>query len=401
MKLTVTGITKEQEGINSQDLVDMKTFSGKNAGICYGSHGYFGTAVVDPEKALNRFGAVVPTGHHSISDHANVTMLFEGVPKIIAMILNSLQVYATSEKSGRYTEMKGSSVIEQKLYDKWVKIFEGVISKVDSKADDKLVYKLAMENARYLLSVFTPTTMSYTASIRQWNYIIDWCERYCKELIEFGEYNSKFDRQLYGEIQKLGLSLKEQIYISELRDTKNRHFNFLAMQTNDIMREINEDKFSEQYTTVYDASFVQLAQAQRHRTIDYKMVFEGTPKDFFIPYVIMGTSLAEEWLEDMRKVAEIEVPQGTLVKVIEQGTIDDFFLKCQERLCGRAQIEVMIQTAETLRKMGEQGTFTTPVKQELDRYIKDGNVRPKCKLIKGGCKEPCRFGPNGALTRLV
>ena len=401
MKLTVTAITKEQEGITKPDLIDMETFSGKNAGICYGSHGYFGTAVTDPEKALKRFETVGATGHHSVADHANVTILFEGIPKIVAMILNSNTVYATSEKSGRYTEMTGSSGIEKELYNKWVYIFTKEITDLDIGMDTKHINKLAMENARYLLSVFTPTTMSHTKNIKDWNYLIDWCEKYCEVLIQDGKYNSKFDRELYGDIHRLGEALKELLYVGELRDTKDRHLNFLALQTNDIFRDIEEEVFSEQYTAVYKASFVHLAQAQRHRTIDYRMVFDGLATEFFVPYVIKGTTLEEEWLNDISKVSNYTVPQGTLVKVIEQGTIDNFFLKCTERLCGRAQLEIATQTEYTLLKMEQHGKFTEPVRKELERYIKDGKVNTKCRIIKGGCKEPCIFGPAGALNRLV
>ena len=401
MKLTVTAITKEQEGITKPDLIDMETFSGKNAGICYGSHGYFGTAVTDPEKALKRFETVGATGHHSVADHANVTILFEGIPKIVAMILNSNRVYATSEKSGRYTEMEGSSEIEKELYNKWVDIFTKEITDLDMGMGTKHINKLAMENARYLLSVFTPTTMSHTKNIKDWNYLIDWCEKYCEVLIQDGKYNSKFDRELYGDIHRLGEALKELLYVGELRDTKDRHLNFLALQTNDIFRDIEEEVFREQYTAVYKASFVHLAQAQRHRTIDYRMVFDGIATEFFVPYVIKGTTLEEEWLNDISKVSNYTVPQGTLVKVIEQGTIDNFFLKCTERLCGRAQLEIATQTEYTLLKMEQHGKFTEPVRKELERYIKDGKVNTKCRIIKGGCKEPCIFGPSGALNRLV
>ena len=401
MKLTVTAITKEQEGISQQDLEDMATFSGKNAGICYGSHGYFGTAVTDPEKALKRFRVVGATGHHSVSDHANITVLFEGIPKILAMILNSTRAYATSEKSGRYTEMTGNSDLEKELYNKWVGIFTEEITDLDIGMDAKHINKLAMENARYLLSVFTPTTMSHTKNLKDWNYFIDWCENYCKVLIQDGKYNSRFDRRLYGEIEKLGKCLKELLYVKELRDTKNRHFNFLALQTNDIFRDIEEETFSEQYTAVYNASFVHLAQAQRHRTLDYRMVFDGVATDFFVPSVIQGTPLEKEWLEDMSLVSNYSVPQGTLVKVIEQGTIDNFFIKCQERLCGRAQLEIATQTEYTLIKMEQYGKFTEPVKRELEKYVKGGKVSTKCMLIKGGCKEPCIFGPAGALNRVI
>ena len=43
-------------------------------------------------------------------------------------------------------------------------------------------------------------------------------------------------------------------------------------------------------------------------------------------------------------------PQGELVRISEKGKYDDFVLKCKERLCSAAQLEIMMQTKETLLK---------------------------------------------------
>lgn len=119
MKATVIGLTKEVNSMSKIDLEDEKVFSGKNAGICYQKDGYFNMSVSDPVKAGKRFQRVAGTSHHSISDHAKVEVLFENCSKMLAILLNSLQDYATSEKSGRYTVMTGNSEKETKLYDKW------------------------------------------------------------------------------------------------------------------------------------------------------------------------------------------------------------------------------------------------------------------------------------------
>ena len=51
--------------------------------------------------------------------------------------------------------------------------------------------------------------------------------------------------------------------------------------------------------------------------------------------------------------------------------------------------------------MEQHDKFTEPVRKELERYVKDGKVNTKCRIIKGGCKEHCTFGPNGALGRII
>ena len=59
--------------------------------------------------------------------------------------------------------------------------------------------------------------------------------------------------------------------------------------------------------------------------------------------------LIEEWGRDITSVAHL-YPQGMLVSIRERGTYENFILKCKERLCGCAQLEIALQTKETLNK---------------------------------------------------
>lgn len=242
MKMTVIGFTRESRGISPQELDSLKIHCGKNAGISQLRNQYFDSAVSDPEKAAKRFIATTKMKHLSIADHAQVEVLFEDASRFMAMLLNSLQYYATTEKSGRYTEMRGNSPEQCVLYDKWNAIFKkrilevypdyndafikkqlttkGLIAnfnivngRVYEKPDDGVpfdktrpctwgndvtdlgdiaktmseimenprlpVNTRSQENARYILSIFTKsTTFGYTTSLSQWNYIYDWCRKY-------------------------------------------------------------------------------------------------------------------------------------------------------------------------------------------------------------------------------
>lgn len=414
MKLTIIAATQEifhngEEMKNSSKTLQQKSieFGGKQAGICYMGESYFDSAVTDTLKAVKRFHTTIGNDHHSIIDHCKVTILFEGISKMLAMVLNSLQDYCTSEKSGRYTIMTSNNPIEKELYEKWSTILVSRIKTLEPSIDDKLATKLAQENARYFLSVFTrSTTMSYTTSYRQWNYIIDWCKNYIEthQPID-GEERTFFENELYSDISELYSSLMNisDLYIPELRDPNNRHFSFLARQVDDIMGYSNSEYFGDVYKTIYSGSFVQLAQAQRHRTLKYFMQFNGIATKFYVPTMLWGTAnLSDEWLNDMLKVAD-RIPQGTLVDIVEMGYIGDFFLKCRERLCGRAQHEIMHQICETLTRMLLEGEFSTAVQNELLKYIgiteEIQNISPKC-VLRYGCKEPCMHGAKNALSRL-
>ena len=107
MKTTVIGVMRthlDDKFISVKNenmpeiLEDLKRFSGAEAGICYMSKPYFDSYVSDSVKAAKRFVTVSGTGHHSIAGHAQVAVLFEDMPKILAMYLNNLNDYETSEK---------------------------------------------------------------------------------------------------------------------------------------------------------------------------------------------------------------------------------------------------------------------------------------------------------------
>ena len=74
---------------------------------------------------------------------------------------------------------------EKRLYNKWFAIFCEAIRGIYPSIDDKVVAKLAQENARYFISVFTPaTTMEYTVDFRQGNYLIQFMVRLPLQLLE-------------------------------------------------------------------------------------------------------------------------------------------------------------------------------------------------------------------------
>ena len=206
---------------NENMMKDMFTFGGKAAGICYMPDDYLESSIQDEVKATKRAEFNTQNGHHSVFDHGHISMLI-CTTKMCAMILNSLGVYATSEKSARYTVMKPETDLELQMYNKWTDKFQKEILEKYPNTDDTIlntrlckklgienkkivkdnkicvsldnikhmknseellnVYdeleklkcsdtlpsrKLAMENARYMISVFTPTTMMYTISYRQ------------------------------------------------------------------------------------------------------------------------------------------------------------------------------------------------------------------------------------------
>lgn len=381
MDIKVIASTKVGYVLPKEEAAD---FSGKSAGICY-LPDTVETLFAEPkEKTDRRANMNIKSGHHSVFGHPTYNLCLEGIPKILAMILNNEKMYNTSEKSARYTHME-PSVQEKELYEKWIEIYKEKIAEKYPEFDEKRVLKLAQENARYLISVFTPATiMEYTTNFCQLNYIINWAKDYIDKT-EDNAFSVKLKETLKEFIQAIP-DLEVEGLDSRVKD---RSFSLFAKRNN------RKEEFGENYCINYLASFAELAQAQRHRTLSYEMTLLDTPK-YYIPPIIRGTELEQQWLEDISSLAEY-FPQGMLVQVNERGTIENFVLKCMERLCGAAQLEIMQQTEETMKK------YLDAVKNEpeLYNYLLPYSKGARCTFPGWKCTAPCIFGGRNAMTRTI
>ena len=408
IKVTLQAQT-EQVGERNSMLVDQVAFAGLNAGVCYMKDN-FDTLKAQPfETKFKRGNSTIQREHHSVVGHITMSVVIEGIPKICAMLLNNLGEYNTSEKSARYTLMDNLSEKESALYKKWYNKFVEIIcekyncispalpnakelyAEKKCKLSPLQVDKLAMENARYMISVFTPTTMTYTTSLRQFNYIIDWCRK-----LHAAECNTgnTFFVKLANYMDELADQLRGIMYIEGLRDTKNRSFNLI----NKYEPAFDEIKpfFGKCYQTTYKGTFAQLAQAQRHRTLDHVMYFDGNAKEFYVPPILEEhDDLVQEWLDDAASVADI-VPQCTLVKIFETGTAENFILKAKERECGCAQLEIQEQTILTHTLYENSEHLTNELRGLFSMY----GAKVRCGFKDYKCTSPCTWGIK-APSRLI
>ena len=380
MKINIIASTKVGYELPKEEAVN---FSGKSAGICY-LPDTLDVLFNEPiEKTEKRASMNILSGHHSVFGHATYNLSLEGIPKILAMILNNEKVYNTSEKSARYTVMQTSDE-EQELYDKWIEIYKKRITEEYPNFDEKRVKKLAQENARYLISVFTPATvMEYSTNFCQLNYIINFAKDYIDN-----EPDTKFSVKLK-EVFKEFIAALPDLEVEGLNARfKNRKFSFFATRE-------RKEEFGENYCTNYKATFAELAQAQRHRTLAYEMSFSDT-NEFFVPDIIKGTEYEEEWLKDITSL-EDNFPQGLLININERGTIENFVLKCQERLCGAAQLEIAKQTKATMDRYLEE----VKDNKDLYNYLLPYSNGARCTFPGFKCTAPCIFGPKLAMDRKI
>lgn len=384
MKIECLAVTHEDSVINDDELY---IFGGKVAGICYMKEDYFETKFSNNTTAKKRAGFVANSGHHSVFEHGFITLKLSGIPKILAMLLNSTEYYTTSEKSARYTFMKPETEIENSMYTKWTEKFGELIFMKYPNIDNKLVEKLAIENARYMLSVYTPTTMAWTVSFRQLAYIIRWVD-----LLVDNTEDEKL-KQASLEFSKL---IKDITDCDKLIiENKNREFEFFRNKS-----EINNvEFFGDVYQTTYFGTYAQLAQAQRHRTLHYEI--ERGDYGYYVPEIIKVFDLTDEWLSDIGQLEDL-VPQGKLVKILEQGRAIKFFDKAKERLCGRAQLEIALQTKDTLQKfIDNKENLSNSSLNSLNNIIGKNEVVTKCSMNGFKCQEICRWGAKFGLDRLI
>ena len=382
MKIKILASTKIGYELTKKEALN---FSGKSAGICYLPDSMETLFDEAEEKTNKRTERTLKSGHHSVFGHINYNLSLEQVPKILAIILNNEKMYNTSEKSARYTKMEPNQ-FEKALYEKWIEKYEKIISEKYPSFDEKKVQKLAQENARYLISIFTPATiMEYTTNFGQLNYIMHFCENYIKDESKC----TKFDNKLK-EVFKEFLAQVPDLKVEGLdADLKKREFSLFAKRQ-------RKEEFGENYSVNYLASFAQLAQAQRHRTLSYEISFLDKPK-YYVPKIIKDTKFENEWLEDIESLEEY-FPQGMMVNVNERGTVENFVLKCTERLCGAAQLEIMNQTREIMNKYLEA---TKDNNEAVYNYLLKFSKGARCTFPGFKCTSPCIFGGKNAFTRVI
>lgn len=357
---------------------------GELAGICYMS-GTLKDVISKPEsKTLRRAEMVKENRHHSVFDHEYITLYLQDVPKMFAMLLNNEKAYTTSEKSARYTKMAVKG-IELDLFVKWKEIFVKLIKDKYGDVpyfDSKRVEKLAQENARYFMSVYTNTSLAYTTSFRQLNYLYTW-------LKDIDKHPSPLIRKLKTTADCFCNFLeKEHLVDHKIADLADeRGFSLIAKKD-------RVEYFGDVYSTKYLGSFAELAQAQRHRTLNYEMR-ELDKKSYYIPRIIQNDDfLKSKWIEDMVKVEDL-TPQGQLVQIYERGTPENFILKMKERLCTCAQLEINDQTKETLKKY-IANTTDLDIKSTLEKYNKGARCTSGFK-----CNTPCGFKEGITLEREI
>lgn len=297
------------------------------------------------------------------------------------MILNNEKQYTADERSLRYTEVEPNGYITERetaLYNKWLNILEKVIKDkmgefyIKTSKSEKLansaIHKLAQENARYMVSVFMPTTITYTVPWIQINKIMTYMQNiisspeneleklmvpYFKEfinnLIELdvaitkkGVYDLVYSNE---ELKQRALKSHPEIETykgnDELLYKNNKDVNLsLFANRNEFTGIKDSNEFGHNISFNNKESWACLAQEQRHRTINCEMLVPDKFEAFIPPIIKDNESLKAMWLQDIKSVQNV-YPQGQLLLVNRCMTVKNCLkYVAQERCCDRAQLEI-------------------------------------------------------------
>lgn len=372
-------------------------FCGKIAGVCYDKEG-FSSLVNEPiEKTEKRIANTINNGHHSVYDHVMLNFNIKNIPKILSMVINNEKQYTTSEKSGRYTKVVGNknSVItdlEEELYNKWFEILKQKIEEEYGTVFSKFKIKtLAQENARSFVTVFMPTEMIYSTTLRQINYIASWMNDY---IVKAKTNNIDFEIKLASSMEDFCNELR-RLNVLEDGLMKNEKDRSLSLFGTNLANK--KEIFTDLYATTYKGSYAQYAQAQRHRTINYQLERLDKEEYYIPPIIVDDKELVNEWLNDCEKVKDL-YPIGQLVLIRETGTYEDFILKCKERLCSAAQLEIMLQTKKTLQKYK---TATKDIDALIYNNIANYTKGARCTFKDFKCNMDCKFKEGKNLNRKI
>lgn len=425
-------LSKEQYYIQDgkfNQLEALKT-AGLKAAVCFkqGDITPWNVRVESEETLIRRGIDTILSDHVTPSQQIPVSLEIYGIPKIVCMYLNNLGMQAADERSLRYTEIKGSEFLKEyitdteiKIYAKWLNILQEVLWKDykdfflktnnnDEKKARIAIKKIAQENARLFVSVFMPTSLTYTSNFSELNKLCLQIERTLecdtnselenmawRYLYEFKENLKKLKVVITNEdVWRIAPKVAEMRKIPKNTDylyknPKNLELNLFANK-NKFSGIYGPDEFGASMHATRQISFAGFAQLQRHRTLDTEI---NVPEQFrmFIPEFIKPYDfLVKDWLKDANKINAITYPQGQIIDVSMDTTLKKLISYVgSERACNAAQYEIAKFYMELLRDyaLSLLQEEKTHLYEEVKPYV--GKYRCLTKNYK--CPSPCAGGP--------
>lgn len=333
-------------------------FSGKMVGVTNTPDNLKTLMYEDVDKAYRRSESSKSEGKRDYFNHECFTLYFEGLPKIVSVIIDSMKTFAKSEKASKFNELYLSRE-EEVIYNKWIDLFKNKLAKsMDAEGKvhtDIMLTNLAENYAVYLKSAFSPIVVAYTATYGEFNRLIGILENYVAEK-KFGDFEDKLSRTLIEVV----LKLKElPYYDKQLAKVKDKPQLFAGKDV--------EEYFGDVYSTNYKCSIECLSDLLVD-SVNYQI--KTVENEYYVPSIIADNKdLTELWLSDIVTLGNY--PLATLVSVSERGDFDEFATKLSRLEKNEITKEENDIAKEILSKYDYSLRLKTHARaEELLKYVK-------------------------------
>lgn len=422
MKVT---LDKENRFLTKEGLLDIKReliYAGTKAAWCFKD----GTATPEnirnmPEIDLLRRGIETYINDHGTPDeHDKISLEITEFPKLMCMILNSEHQYTACERSFRYTKITTNdyiSDIEVKLYNKWYNIFINIfeenysewfyqVNQKNEKNTKTDMRKKAQENARYFVSVLTPTSIAYSAPWYQWQklatflqdmienpntslkkIVVPYAKEFIEQLIELKVVVLTKDAiALYPPLEKM---LKEKNDNREWLYKNNKETKLYMFAENNPFSGINKpNEYNASINYNSRLSIAGFADILRHRT-SYVALKNPNEFSYIIPKFV-PSNYWKEYDQDMQKINGI-YPQGQLIDFNLDSSIYRLVQYMgKERACERPQQEVEDWYVNQLLPDIVEGLSKRPEYEEEYKLLRTRYLdKCRCAYPNYHCPNPC------------
>lgn len=414
-------LTKDKKKL---DLKEALKITGVKAAVCFKDGDITPQMIREAEsdeQLIKRGINTILSDHTSPSEQVSVSLEITGIPKILCMILNNEHEYAADERSIRYTIIKENAAISKEevtLYYKWLNIFinilnskyydffkkfnQGKTEEATIKKTNNAIKKIAQENARYLITLFVPTTLTYTVPLAQINKICVYMQRIIDNpLNEFEEALIPYLQEFISKLKDLDVVITNQ-KIAKLKIINvpdNDDYFYHNNKKIDLSLFAKRNKFSalgKENEVGYNISYnfgltiSALAEMQRHRTAYFECSYpSNTNFKVYTPILIReNKKLSEEWFKDVMSLKQF-YPQAQLLDVnicAPLKNIINFIGK--ERACDRALLEVQDTfTNQLIPQIYEE--LVRNQKLELAKNLEPYTNRLRCAYPDYNCPTPC------------
>jgi hypothetical protein len=330
---------------------------------------------------------IASTSNYAIPlQHYN--FVIQGIPKILAIVLANEMPYSVSEI--KLADRSKAELRQERLHLEWTNVFYESIRKNHPNLSEPAAGDLAVRNAGYLKSAFSPIAIEYSVDLRNLGFIINKCKRFisrgnfdgpkdffdklCVSMAEFVQQIEEIFKNNLKQDQIDG-SLVSFERVVERDSYGNGAFNRSCLMSLDCLFDVLNHNYNDRISCSW---------------------FVPIKREFIVPHIIREygtTSFVKKWQNDINSIADL-YPLGMLVKVSESGLIDAFDRRIKRTMdnSDKLSFEMVSQACALLYSYKNALKFPCVIKEGQDSifpYLDQVSIKFK-DIAKCNCVNPCK-----------